>query len=76
MANDKFDQDFNREVIKNNLHRVMLDNIDTVGKLLSIRTDVFVQVCFDHGVMNKTQIEDLLQRLIRAKIIQVVPLPK
>ena len=73
---DNLDESLSREVMKNNLHRVMLDNAELVGKFLSIRTDAFMQACWEHGVLNKTETEQLLKMLMNAKILQVMPLPK
>ena len=65
-----------REVMKNNLHRVMLDNLELVGQFLELRTAVFFEVCWHHGSLNKKEAESLFAALMNAKIIQVKPLPK
>jgi len=62
--------------MKNNLHRVMHENLELVGKFLSIRSDAFMQVCWEQGVLNKTEAEQLLKMLMAIKIIQVIPIPK
>lgn len=76
MANEDFQDKFDKEVMKNNLHRIMLDNLELVGGFLELRTQIFFEVCWKHGMLNRHQAEGLLAMLLESKIIQVKPIPK
>jgi len=67
------DEKLRRDATKSNLHKQMLNNLPIVNELIEIVNVVFYQSCWDHGVLNKKQSEDLLNLLVKNKVLRVTP---
>jgi len=69
----ELDDRVKRDATKSNLHKQMLNNLPIVNELIEIRNDIFFSSCWDHGVLNKRQSEELLALLVKNKMLQVRP---
>ena len=69
----ELDEQVKRDAIKSNLHKTMLNNLPIVDELIEVRNSVFYQSCWEHGVLNKRQSEELLNLLVKNKMLQVRP---
>lgn len=73
---DPYNSALDKEVLKKNLHRVMLENAQAIGDHLIFDKNTFATVVYNHGILNGREADDLYAMLLKSKMIRVKDLPK
>ena len=73
---DPYDDALDKEVMKQNIHRIMLENAQLIGNHLIFDKNTFATVVYNHGILNGREADELYDMLLKSKLIRVKEMPK